>query len=354
MQDQKPTQQAARVYNFSSKTAMEPVHLNHFQRHCSVPLTISDPILLDCCVCFQPLTIPIFQCDNGHIVCSTCCPKQKNKCHKCSLSISSEHCKAIEKLLFSVTMPCPNAKHGCKDIIRYIYRNHEEQCIHGPCYCPQLDCDFVASSEVLSNHFSDKHKNSQIKFSYGHNFVVSMKSNEETIVLQEENDGKLFILNNSTMILGNAVNICCIRPSSFVSEYSYGMLAWSPKCELKLQSFAKNVPRFTLPTLSSEFLAIPFGSSEILKLEICINPPITMQIFIKMLDHRLLPLEVKSSNTIGDVKQKIFEKEGIPYNDQRLIFSFKQLEDSRYGQTLADHNIKENSTIYLVLRLMGS
>jgi ubiquitin C len=70
-----------------------------------------------------------------------------------------------------------------------------------------------------------------------------------------------------------------------------------------------------------------------------------------MLDLREFPLSVKSSDTIDNVMLQIFHKEGIPCIDQRLIFSGKQLEHS---QTLADYNIEENSTIFLVLRLMGS
>jgi E3 ubiquitin-protein ligase SIAH1 len=149
---------------------------------------------------------------------------------------------------------------------------HEDECIHEPCYCPLSDCDFVASSEILSNHFSEKHRDSQIKLSYDHLFFVSLKSNDETIVLQEENDGKLFILNNSTMILRKAVNICCIGPNSSETEYSYDILARSQRGKLGLQSFAKNVQRFTLATISSEFLLISFESSEPPKLQICINP----------------------------------------------------------------------------------
>ena len=212
------------------------------------------------------------QCDNGHIVCSIWCPKLQNKCHKCSLSISSKRCKAIENLLQSIKMSCPNVNYGCRLKISYTRkRMHEEKCIHKPYYCPFSGCHFVESSKVFFMHFSDKHGDSQIKFSYGKSFTISLKSNDETIVLREENYDKLFILNNSTTLLGNAVNICCFGPDTYESEYSYDILSTSQTCKLKLHSIAKNVQQVTLANLSSEFLVIPFGSSEPLKLEICIH-----------------------------------------------------------------------------------
>ncbi|KAH0886153.1 hypothetical protein HID58_062249 [Brassica napus] len=142
--------------------------------------TLLDLNATDCPVCFDSLTIPIFQCENGHIACSSCWGKLSQKCATCSLTMASRN-RALERILELLTVPCPNA--GCSEAVPYAYgagftrkpsstyaetSTHVKHCAYTHRPCPFSSCDFICFFKDLYEHrVAAKHCESSDMFECG-------------------------------------------------------------------------------------------------------------------------------------------------------------------------------------------
>mmetsp|Transcript_5428 Transcript_5428/g.10337 ORF Transcript_5428/g.10337 Transcript_5428/m.10337 type:complete len:123 (-) Transcript_5428:101-469(-) len=102
------------------------------------------------------------------------------------------------------------------------------------------------------------------------------------------------------------------------------------------------------PTVGGPFHKPPFTASPSLHSALSIRGG--MQLFVKTLTGKTVSIEVEEGESIEDVKAKIAEKEGIPPEQQRLIFGGQQLQDQK---TLQDYDVGDDATLHLVLRLRG-
>ncbi|KAF7850845.1 hypothetical protein BT93_L4963, partial [Corymbia citriodora subsp. variegata] len=242
----------------------------------SLEVTLTDPDVFDCAVCIEPLTIPVFQCDNGHIACSSCCRKISNKCPSCSMPIGYNRCRAMEKVLESVQMTCPNAKFGCNQKFGYHMKNdHEKMCPFAPCSCPFSSCNYIGSFRMSAKHLSTEHGASPTSFRFNFNISLSMNVETEVHLLKEEREDVFFVLKNETVDLGSKIKISCIGPLPKVA-YLYDIATNSRESSLKLHTRTKSVSDFEYNPNPEPYLLVPlvprgFSNDFLgLKLEVCI------------------------------------------------------------------------------------
>ncbi|EOA35546.1 hypothetical protein CARUB_v10020752mg [Capsella rubella] len=241
--------------------------------------TLMELDLLDCPICCHALTIPIFQCDNGHIACSSCCAKLRNKCPSCALPIGNYRSRIMERVLEAVFVPCPNAKHGCTEKFSYGKELvHEKDCNFSLCYCPAPNCNYTGMYKDLYSHFYANHDNSWNLFGCGNSTGAWLRMSEKLLVLQEYRGGPLVAVQCFKEPQGVYVTVNCIAPSvPGVGEYSYKLSYKMPMGgnTMTFKSPEMNrIQKVSFETPEKDFMLVPYyflGEQSALKMEICIH-----------------------------------------------------------------------------------
>ncbi|KAL0701019.1 hypothetical protein Bca4012_057141 [Brassica carinata] len=222
--------------------------------------TLLDLDLLDCPVCCLALTQHVFQCDNGHIACSSCCLKLRNKCPACALPIGNNRCRIMERIVESVAVPCPNAKHGCTEKFSYGKElAHEKECGFTLCYCPAPNCNYAGVYKDLYTHYDANHKDTDNRFECGTPHHTYLRTDSKIAVLQEYKDGPLVVLQCFELPQGMSVTVNCIAPSApGVAKFSFDLTYWTGRHTVTFGSTEMNrIQRVSFQTPEEDFMSIP-------------------------------------------------------------------------------------------------
>ncbi|KAL7141640.1 hypothetical protein ABFS83_08G067300 [Erythranthe nasuta] len=228
----------------------------------SITVTITDKDALDCPICFDPLSAPIYQCENGHIACESCCNSMYKKCASCQWPIGYNRCRAIERVVESVLIRCRNMVHGCPATLNYSKKlDHERTCIYAPCSCPHIRCDYVGMSKSLYAHFATRHPQAATNIFFDTAFTIEFyDSNTKHVFLRERSRDILFIVNRCVLAGGSSVNVVRVAPSSAKREFSYSLTATSAyeaDSSIKLKTRVESMPIFRPEEPATAYLLVP-------------------------------------------------------------------------------------------------
>uniref|UniRef100_A0A0D9ZUD4 RING-type E3 ubiquitin transferase n=1 Tax=Oryza glumipatula TaxID=40148 RepID=A0A0D9ZUD4_9ORYZ len=200
-------------------------------------VTVADADALECGVCRLPLRPPVFQCEDGHVVCSPCRDKLAAaaavRCHVCGGG-GYRRCHAFERLVDAIRVACPHAAHGCAARVAYHGLDaHRRACPHAPCHCPGERCGFVGSTAALVDHFAAAHRWPCAWASEAVSVLLRDGLNFLRVVdLRRPGDAshhRLVMLNVTREALGRAISVLCIHPLAAAAAAAKTM-----QCELEL------------------------------------------------------------------------------------------------------------------------
>ncbi|KAL8472680.1 hypothetical protein ACS0TY_029772 [Phlomoides rotata] len=241
-----------------------------------VSMTLADPDLLDCPICFQPLSSPVYQCENGHTSCGSCCTTiLKNKCSNCCLPIGTIRCRTMEKVLESVRVTCQYVPYGCTEMFSYSKKvAHEKACNYAPLSCPCIGCNFVGISKCLYDHFALKHKDTSKQFCFHILTPISMDSTQDHVILREETEGVFFVLYRCIETLGSFFNVVCVTPPASQKRFLYELKVSIGEDSIKVKTSVEMMSKWTAGPPTKMSLIVPsnfISTNQLLRLDFVIR-----------------------------------------------------------------------------------
>jgi E3 ubiquitin-protein ligase SIAH1 len=119
----------------------------------------------------------MFQCPNGHTLCSNCKIVVHNRCPTCHRDLGNIRCLALEKVAESMELLCRYQNLGCHDIFTYHTKlKHEQNCRFRPYNCPYAgsECSIMCDIPTLMTHLKEDHKvDIHDGFTFNHRYVKS-------------------------------------------------------------------------------------------------------------------------------------------------------------------------------------
>ena len=180
---------------------------------------------LDCVICLDiPRQDPVYQCDNGHIICR-CCRYKSLICPMCNVKLGNARCVAVEKILSKCPISCPNHRYGCtKRMAKAIVEDHQKECKYKPVGCPVTTCHDLLSMEDVIKHMDNMHRGYKIIARFTGAVSHSFDVNHKNVTLQVEGEDPTAWVPSYCTIDGLDFFIMCWR--TMAPAHQGRWLAW--------------------------------------------------------------------------------------------------------------------------------